>query len=155
MDYIAHQAPLFMGILQARILEWVVNPSSRGSSQSRDWSQVPHLVDSLISEPPGKSMTVIQLVHLVWMCISQNSLNFHTDHSDLYGTTFPEGRRIFFFPYNLLLSSCPEQIWNFTLIVLTNVSPLPISELKPGIHSYNIWLKENVIIEERWRNKIS
>ena len=28
----AYQAPLAMGILQARILEWVVMPSSRGSS---------------------------------------------------------------------------------------------------------------------------
>ena len=29
---IAHQAPLPMGILQARILEWVAMPSSRGSN---------------------------------------------------------------------------------------------------------------------------
>ena len=36
MDCIAHQAPLSMGILQARILEWVAMPSSRGSSQPRD-----------------------------------------------------------------------------------------------------------------------
>ena len=36
MDYIARQAPLSMGILQARILEWVAMPSSRGSSQPRD-----------------------------------------------------------------------------------------------------------------------
>ena len=28
------------GILQARILEWVAVPSSRGSSQPRDWTQV-------------------------------------------------------------------------------------------------------------------
>ena len=28
------------GILQARILEWVAMPSSRGSSQPRDWTQV-------------------------------------------------------------------------------------------------------------------
>ena len=28
----AHQAPLFMGIRQARTLEWVAMPSSRGSS---------------------------------------------------------------------------------------------------------------------------
>ena len=28
------------GILQARILEWVVIPYSRGSSQPRDWTQV-------------------------------------------------------------------------------------------------------------------
>ena len=31
-----HQAPLSMGILQARILEWVAMPSSRGSSQPRE-----------------------------------------------------------------------------------------------------------------------
>ena len=33
---VAFQAPLSMGILQARILEWVAMPSSRGSSQPRD-----------------------------------------------------------------------------------------------------------------------
>ena len=36
---IAHQAPLSMGLLQARILEWVAMPSSRGSSQPRDQTQ--------------------------------------------------------------------------------------------------------------------
>ena len=36
----AHQAPLSMGILQARILEWISYPFSRGSSQPRDWTQV-------------------------------------------------------------------------------------------------------------------
>ena len=29
---VAHQAPLSLGILQARILEWIAMPSSRGSS---------------------------------------------------------------------------------------------------------------------------
>ena len=49
------QAPLSVGILQARILEWVAMPSSRGSSQPRDRTQVSALqVDSLSSEPPGK-----------------------------------------------------------------------------------------------------
>ena len=37
---VAHQASLSMGILQARILEWVVMSSSRGSSQPRDRTQV-------------------------------------------------------------------------------------------------------------------
>ena len=37
---VACQAPLSIGILQARILEWVAMPSSRGSSQPRDWTQV-------------------------------------------------------------------------------------------------------------------
>ena len=34
------QAPLSMGILQARVLEWIAMPSSRGASQSRDQAQV-------------------------------------------------------------------------------------------------------------------
>ena len=33
---VAHHALLFMGILQARILEWVAMTSSRGSSQPKD-----------------------------------------------------------------------------------------------------------------------
>ena len=40
---VAHQAPLSMGTLQARILEWVAIPSSRGSCQPRDWTQVSHI----------------------------------------------------------------------------------------------------------------
>ena len=36
-DYTVH------GILQARILEWVAFPFSRGSSQSRDQSQVSYI----------------------------------------------------------------------------------------------------------------
>ena len=52
---VAHQAPLSMGVLQARLLEWVAMPSSRGSSQPRDWTQVSHIVaNSLPSEPLGK-----------------------------------------------------------------------------------------------------
>ena len=38
------------GILQARILEWVAMPSSRGSSQPGDWTQVSRIV--------GRSFTV-------------------------------------------------------------------------------------------------
>ena len=48
------------GILQVRILEWVVMPSSRGSSQPRDQT---HVFGSCIaggfftSEPQGKTLT--------------------------------------------------------------------------------------------------
>ena len=49
MDYAVH------GILQARILAWVVTHLSRGSSQPRNWTQVSHNAgDSLPVEPPGK-----------------------------------------------------------------------------------------------------
>ena len=40
-------------ILQARILEWVAVPLSRGSSQLRDWMQV--CISALPVESPGKS----------------------------------------------------------------------------------------------------
>ena len=39
---VAHQAPLSMGISQARVLEWVAMPFTRGSSQLRDQTQVSH-----------------------------------------------------------------------------------------------------------------
>ena len=39
MDYTVH------GILQARILEWVAFPFSRGSFQPRDQTQVSHIAD--------------------------------------------------------------------------------------------------------------
>ena len=53
MDYTVH------GILQARILEWVAFPFSRGSSQPRDRTQSPVLqVDSLAAEPQGKPIDV-------------------------------------------------------------------------------------------------
>ena len=43
------------GILQARILEWVAFPFSRGSSQPRDRTQVSHIAGkSLPAEPQGK-----------------------------------------------------------------------------------------------------
>ena len=49
MDCIVH------GLLQARILEWVAVPFSRGSSQPRDRIRSPTMqADSLSSEPPGK-----------------------------------------------------------------------------------------------------
>ena len=40
---IAHQASLSVGILQARILEWVALPSSRGSSWPSNWTCVSYV----------------------------------------------------------------------------------------------------------------
>ena len=42
------------GVLQARILEWVAFPSSRGSPQPRDWTQVSCIVGRFfLQENPG------------------------------------------------------------------------------------------------------
>ena len=46
------------GISQARILEWVVLPSSRGPSQPRDWTHVSFIVSEFsTSGPLGKPLT--------------------------------------------------------------------------------------------------
>ena len=37
------------GILQARVLEWIAMPSSRGSSQPRDHSQVSHVAGGIFT----------------------------------------------------------------------------------------------------------
>jgi len=41
--------PLSMGILQARIPEWLAMLSSRGSSQLRDRTQVSHIAGGLFT----------------------------------------------------------------------------------------------------------
>ena len=37
------------GILQARVLEWVAVPFTRGSSQPREWTRVSHIAGSLFT----------------------------------------------------------------------------------------------------------
>ena len=52
---VAHQALLSLVILQARILEWVAMPSSRGSFNPGIKPRSPTLqVNSSLPEPPGK-----------------------------------------------------------------------------------------------------
>ena len=77
------------GILQARILEWVVMPSSRGSSQPKNWTQVTCIeANSLPTEPPGKPLlctasliknignwSSLFNVYLVWTCYLPRNLN--------------------------------------------------------------------------------
>ena len=90
---IACQAPLSMGILQARILEWVSRPSSRGSSRSRDWIWVfcvsciasvflpaaaakslrscPTLCNPIDGSPPGSPIPeILQARTLEWVAIA-------------------------------------------------------------------------------------
>ena len=69
VDYIVH------GILQARILEWVAFPFSRGSSQPRDQTQVSHIAgDSLPAEPQGKPKWKGKGLALLIMCFAPGLL---------------------------------------------------------------------------------
>ena len=73
---VAHQAPLPLGILQGRILECVAMPSSRGSSQPRDWTQISHIA--------GRFFTVwatrgaLSLCKLPFSCNSTLHIHYST-----------------------------------------------------------------------------
>ena len=62
---VAHQAPLTMGFLQARILEWVTMPSSRGSSQPRNWIQVSCILGGFFTISATRGMVRSKLVSLL------------------------------------------------------------------------------------------
>ena len=65
-----------MGIFQARILDWAVMPSSRGSSQPRDRNQVSGIAgNSLSAEPQGKpkNIAVGSLSLFQWVFLTQES----------------------------------------------------------------------------------
>ena len=80
MDYRVH------GILQAKILEWVVVPFSSGSSQPRDRTQVSHIAGiSLPAEPSGKTyrkkekqMYLFSVLNFFAIFLVINKLSFKT-----------------------------------------------------------------------------
>ena len=77
---VARQAPLSRGILQARTLEWVAMPSSRGSSQLRDRTQVSRTAGRFFTNWATREAvkTMIDeinahesgILHLVWASLS-------------------------------------------------------------------------------------
>ena len=80
---------IVLGILQARILEWVTFPFSRGFSQPRDRTQVSHIADALFTSwatgkprntgmgcyfllqrifpTQGSNLHLLQLLHCRWI----------------------------------------------------------------------------------------
>ena len=45
------------GILQAKILEWVAIPFSRGSSQTREWTQASHIAGGFFTSWATKEVS--------------------------------------------------------------------------------------------------
>ena len=60
---VALQAPLSLGILQARILEWIAMPFSRGYSRPRDWTLVSCIAGRFLTIwATGKSQWASQML---------------------------------------------------------------------------------------------
>ena len=85
---VAHQAPLSMGILKARILEWVVISSSRESSRPRNQAVSPASpalqADSLPAEPSGKPCVYIYICIYMCMCVYTRKLTLAILHVFLF-----------------------------------------------------------------------
>ena len=63
-------------ILQARTLEWVAMPSSRGSSPPRDWTQVSRIADRLLTV--WATRKAICIYYKVTITISLVNIYHHT-----------------------------------------------------------------------------
>ena len=79
----AHQALLSMGILQARILEWVAMSSSRGSFQPRDRTQVSHIAGRFFTSWATPIKLIFHLIYflhptLVFLSLSKKSIKHFT-----------------------------------------------------------------------------
>ena len=80
---VAHQAPLSMGILRARILEWVATPSSRESFKHRDQTQVSHIAGGFftiwaIREAPDNHSKFTEWSEL-WVVNKEETFFFFSD----------------------------------------------------------------------------
>jgi len=60
MDYTVHE------ILQARILEWVAVPFSRGFSQTRDWTQFSRIVGKFFTSWATREAPLVTLGRLFY-----------------------------------------------------------------------------------------
>ena len=58
--------PMSHGILQARILEWVTFPFSRGFSQPRDLTQVSHIVGRFFTSWATKAISTCKALFSLW-----------------------------------------------------------------------------------------
>ena len=109
------------GILQARILEWVAIPFSRGSSQTRDQTRSSTLqVDSLPVEPPGEPLSKSRLKLIDQSFIFYCEKVFLYTWKDLYSMTLEvESSTV------LLLNSHHVHPSAFNFLCLKSVTTLP------------------------------
>ena len=70
MDYTVH------GILQARMLEWVAFPFSRGSSQPRDRTQVSHTAGAIFTSGATREALILKCESMLIFLIFELRLLF-------------------------------------------------------------------------------
>ena len=97
MDYTAH------GILQARILEWVVFPFSRGTFQPRDWTQVSRIAGRFFTS--WATREALKGMNLATKMINRNATRVEV-------LSFKEWFNCrFFFPFHTALPCLFISVW--------------------------------------------
>ena len=72
------QAPLSMGILQVRTLEWAAMPSSKGASQLRDQTQVSHIAGGFFTSRATRQAHCNLTYHLVVQMVKHLPITWET-----------------------------------------------------------------------------
>ena len=86
VDYTIH------GVLQARILEWVAFPFTRGSSQPRDWTQVSCIAGGFFTSWATRGAQIIPLWVSKCVCLCfQSCLTFVTSWTVAHEAPLPVG----------------------------------------------------------------
>ena len=86
------QAPLSMRILQARILEWDAMPSSRGSSQPRDWTQVSHIAHRFLTIWATREMQIKTTVRYCYTLLETPTIPNGGDNVEQQELSFIAGK---------------------------------------------------------------
>ena len=132
------------GILQARILEWVAFPFSRGSSQPRDQTQVSHIAGGFFTSWATREAqsyvyydfgVIISLVLIFPKCWDHTLCNF---------------LRLLIWLSNVHLSFLHVFSWSDTscLLVLNNI---PLSECTT-VYLFIIFLKDILVTSTFWQS---
>ena len=113
------------GILQARILEWVAMPSSRGSSPFRNWTWSPGLLGQSV-----QSLSHVRLFATPWTAAHQASLSIINSQS-LFKLTSIES----VMPSGHLILCRPLLLWRQILLSLAPPGKPTLSTRDPEQYS--------------------
>ena len=143
-DYIVH------GILQAKILEWVAIPFSRGSSQSRDWTQVSHITGGFFTSHQGSPRILEWVADPFLQRIFLDPGRFRNSFDSGIEPGFPA------LQVNSLPAELPGKHWPIKILWLTsnpNINSVPTLDI--WIQTWGIWKNtlSTILKKKKKRNK--
>ena len=143
MDYIVH------GILQAKILEWVAIPFSRGSSQSRDWTQVSHITSGFFTSHQGSPRILEWVAYPFLQQIFLDPGRSRNSFDPGIEPGFPA------LQVNSLPAELPGKHWPIKILWLTfnpNINSVPTLDI--WIQTWGIWKHTlSTILKEKKKRK--